>query len=88
MDDRPLKSSEVVMLEHLLDDIRSRAYEIWLSEGCPDGRAAIHWVRAEAEFREKLAAASLLAGCKRTLRESPRWLSHSMAANLTAGPGR
>jgi hypothetical protein len=51
------------MLEHLLDDIRTRAYEIWLSEGCPDGRDAIHWVRAEAEFREKLAAARFLGGC-------------------------
>jgi hypothetical protein len=27
-----------------------------LSEGCPHGRDRIHWVRAEAEFREKFAA--------------------------------
>jgi len=37
-----------------MDQIRQRAYEIWLSEGCPDGRDRIHWVRAEAEFRERL----------------------------------
>jgi hypothetical protein len=34
--------------------IRQRAYEIWVSEGRPEGRARIHWVRAEAEFRERL----------------------------------
>jgi hypothetical protein len=42
--------------ESLLEQIQRRAYEIWLSEGCPLGRDGIHWVRAEAEFREKLAA--------------------------------
>jgi hypothetical protein len=40
--------------ETLLEQIQRRAYEIWLSEGCPLGRDGIHWVRAEAEFREKL----------------------------------
>jgi len=38
----------------LTDQIRQRAYEIWVSEGCPHGRDLIHWVRAEAEFRERL----------------------------------
>ena len=38
----------------LLDQVRRRAYDIWLSEGCPHGRDRIHWIRAEAEFREKL----------------------------------
>ena len=61
------------MLEHLLDDIRYRAYEIWLSEGCPNGRAAIHWVRAEAELREKLAAARFLGGLQAKAPQSPRW---------------
>ena len=42
--------------EGLLEQIQRRAYELWLSEGCPPGRDGIHWVRAEAEFREKLAA--------------------------------
>jgi hypothetical protein len=23
--------------------IRERAYQLWQSEGCPDGRAAAHW---------------------------------------------
>ena len=42
--------------DSLTDQIRRRAHEIWLSEGCPHGRDHIHWVRAEAEFREKLSA--------------------------------
>ena len=34
--------------------ISRRAYEIWESEGRPEGRQRIHWLRAEAEFRELL----------------------------------
>ena len=41
--------------ELLIEKIQHRAYEIWLSEGCPLGRDAIHWARAEAEFREQFA---------------------------------
>jgi Protein of unknown function (DUF2934) len=26
--------------------IRQRAYKIWLEEGCPEGRAEIHWEMA------------------------------------------
>jgi hypothetical protein len=37
----------------LIESINRRAYEIWESEGRPEGRARIHWLRAEAEFREK-----------------------------------
>ena len=38
----------------LMARIRKRAYEIWEDEGRPDGRDRIHWLRAEAEFREGL----------------------------------
>lgn len=31
--------------------IRERAYELWLAEGCPEGRAEAHWEMA----REMLA---------------------------------
>jgi hypothetical protein len=41
---------------NLMAKIRRRAYEIWQSEGCPVGRDHIHWIRAEAEFRERLYA--------------------------------
>lgn len=29
--------------------VRERAYAIWESEGCPEGREVEHWLRAEAE---------------------------------------
>jgi hypothetical protein len=41
---------------NLMARIRQRAYEIWEDEGRPEGRARIHWLRAEAEFRERLCA--------------------------------
>jgi hypothetical protein len=34
----------------LAERIRQRAQEIWELEGRPDGRAAEHWLRAEAEI--------------------------------------
>lgn len=30
--------------------VAQRAYEIWQREGCPDGCAMEHWLRAEAEL--------------------------------------
>jgi hypothetical protein len=30
--------------------IRERAYEIWIEEGKPDGKAAEHWLRAKREL--------------------------------------
>jgi len=44
---------------NLMARIRQRAYEIWEDEGRPEGRARIHWLRAEAEFRERLCAGRL-----------------------------
>jgi len=41
---------------NLLAKIRQRAYELWEDEGRPEGRDRIHWLRAEAEFREGLCA--------------------------------
>ena len=39
--------------QDLTSQIRLRAYQIWQAEGCPEGRERIHWIRAEAELREK-----------------------------------
>jgi hypothetical protein len=33
------------------EEISSRAYEIYLSEGCPEGSSLEHWLRAERELR-------------------------------------
>lgn len=30
--------------------VRARAHQIWIEEGCPDGRAVEHWRRAETEI--------------------------------------
>jgi hypothetical protein len=32
------------------EKIRHRAYEIWLSQGCPHGRDREHWLAAEREM--------------------------------------
>ena len=37
--------------------VRERAYDIWEGEGRVFGRAEEHWLRAEAEFAAKAAAA-------------------------------
>lgn len=57
--------------EDLMEQIRHRAYEIWMSEGCPHGRDRIHWLRAEAEFREKLAAAHSNSSHSKGFHENP-----------------
>jgi hypothetical protein len=56
--------------ETLMEQVQHRAYEMWLSEGCPLGRDRIHWIRAEAEFREKLAAGRSNASCTKGLHET------------------
>ncbi len=38
--------------------IRERAYEIWISEGRPEGRQLDHWHRAEWELQTEGANAS------------------------------
>ena len=35
-------------MEHV---ISARAYALWEEEGRPDGRALVHWLAAEREFR-------------------------------------
>jgi hypothetical protein len=55
--------------------IRTRAHQIWEEEGCPDGRAHIHWLRAEAEFREVL--------CGNFNGQGAHGLSHSPEENFS-----
>jgi hypothetical protein len=38
------------------DTVRLRSYLIWQQEGCPDGKALSHWLRAEAELEAELRA--------------------------------
>jgi hypothetical protein len=46
------------MKDQLEHAIRCRAHQLWEEEGRPEGRARIHWLRAEAEFRERLCGRS------------------------------
>ena len=56
---------------NLMARIRQRAYEIWEDEGRPEGRARIHWLRAEAEFRERMCSGKLSnAGARLRIRKS------------------
>ena len=55
----------------LMQQIRQRAYEIWVGEGCPQGRDRIHWLRAEAECRDRLTAEHAASTCKGGLHEKP-----------------
>lgn len=41
----------------ITERIRLRAYQIWESEGRPQGQDCGHWLRAEAEIRDSLAPA-------------------------------
>jgi hypothetical protein len=34
------------------DRVRTRAYEIWVSEGHPEGREIAHWQQAESEISD------------------------------------
>lgn len=44
------KSSRLEITE---DMISARAHQIWLDEGCPEGRSIEHWVKAELELRTR-----------------------------------
>lgn len=55
-----------MMYPDLEASIRRRAHEIWVEEGKPEGRARIHWLRAEAEFREKIYARESLSSSARS----------------------
>ncbi len=44
-------------MSELEDAIRTRAHQIWESEGRPEGRERDHWFRAASEMPEADAAA-------------------------------
>jgi hypothetical protein len=39
------------------ESIARRAYEIWQSEGCPDGCAMEHWLRALSDLKQQASRA-------------------------------
>lgn len=42
--------------------IRARAHQLWLDEGCPDGRALEHWRQASEELASEELASEERAG--------------------------
>jgi hypothetical protein len=54
--------------------IRQRSYEIWLRDGCPQGRDVQHWLEAKAELEAELRAAhfpSPYCDCRTTVLPRP-----------------
>jgi hypothetical protein len=49
----PVKAKAITMPSD--DDIRIRAYEIFVSEGCQEGQDLQNWLRAERELRQDAA---------------------------------
>jgi hypothetical protein len=45
-----LSEVEQSMDQHLSDQIRERAYQIWVASGFPHGEAEQHWLTAEREI--------------------------------------
>ena len=43
------------------DQIRARSHAIWERDGCPEGRAEEHWLRAITELNAELERAWLVA---------------------------
>jgi hypothetical protein len=41
------------------DAIRLRSYQIWQRQGCPDGKAVEHWLRAKSELEAEYRASPL-----------------------------
>lgn len=44
--------SDATNVDH--NRIAARAYEIWLEQGCPEGRDKDHWYQAELELRKAI----------------------------------
>jgi hypothetical protein len=49
--------------------IRERAYHLWEQEGCPDGRADLHWCMAAEQIVDQNAG-SPVATAKRSKKEN------------------
>jgi hypothetical protein len=50
------------MIAHRHGEITERAYAIWEREGRPEGKAADHWQRAEAEIAAESAQSAVRSG--------------------------
>lgn len=68
------------------DEIAAYAYEIYLREGCPNGKELEHWLRAEAELRRSNIAASEVASSPVQEGSSSRLISAPVPETPAATP--
>jgi len=55
----PTEPINIQTAENPNEVIAQIAYSFWESRGCPDGAALEDWVRAEHEYRQRIAATRL-----------------------------
>ena len=55
---KPVKSAAPVKAASLTEaDVATRAYHIWLEQGCPEGSTLSNWLQAEQDLRAMAAGA-------------------------------
>jgi len=59
---------EQVMQQDLSEQIRERAYEIWIASGHRDGKADQHWLAAEQEILSSLRSAAVAKAAAKRIR--------------------
>jgi hypothetical protein len=55
-------------MPNLEEEIRERAYHLWITDGQPEGKADIHWLNAQREILATSAAAIKPAARSRAAR--------------------
>jgi hypothetical protein len=74
-----LTSDEKPPIDEMLQrQIKQLAYEIWESEGCPDGYDLGHWLRAEAEVMSQTSSPD----------SQPKLARNRTRNNVASGPKR
>lgn len=68
--------------------IAARAYEIWQEEGCPEGQAEQHWLRAEQELSSGSQFRQGGAGEQRREESQPAWSGSGSNRRAAQTPGR
>lgn len=60
------------MPQELEDQIRERAYQLWIADGCREGEADHHWLAAERELLAAFAASAPVMPAAKPKKKSRR----------------